>query len=65
MKDWLIDKIQGWLMEEFMRRSRVPKMVANIVLTLASVDVMFVIRTILTKYGVGYLLSYIFWLSLL
>jgi hypothetical protein len=52
-------------MEEFMRRSRVPKMAANIVLTLSSVDAMFIIRTILTKYGMGYLLSYIFWLSVL
>ena len=65
MKDWLRDNIQSLLIEEFMKQSRTPKLLAYMVRTLMSIDAMFVIRTILTKYGVGYLMSYIFWLSLL
>jgi len=65
VKDWLRDNIQGWLIEEFMKQSRTPKLIAYMVRTVASIDAMFIIRTILSKYGMGYLMSYVFWLSLL
>jgi hypothetical protein len=65
MKDWLIDKAQNWLLDEFLKRSRISKTTASIVLSLASLDIMFVIRTILTKYGLGYLMNYVVLLSML
>jgi hypothetical protein len=65
VKEWLRDNIQSWLIEEFMKQSRMPKLVSYMMRTVMSIDAMFVIRAILTKYGVAYLMSYVFWLSML
>jgi hypothetical protein len=65
VRDWLIDKIQDWLLHEFLRRTRASKLTASIVLSLASFDAMFVIKAILSKYGLNYLLKYVFLLTML
>lgn len=57
--------MQDWLLDEFIKRARLSKTAASIVLSLVSFDVMFIIRTILSTYGLNYLLKYVFLLSML
>ena len=65
MKDWFRDKIEGWLLDEFINKTGLRKLLPQVVLTLASLDAMYFIRIILSKYGLNYLLKYILLLSML
>jgi hypothetical protein len=65
VKDWFRDKIEGWLLDEFISRTGLRKWLPQVVLTLASIDAMYIIKAILTKYGVNYLMKYILLLSVL
>jgi len=59
IKDWFRDKIEGWLLDEFISKTGLRKLLPQVVLTLASLDAMYFIRIILSKYGLNYLLKYI------
>jgi len=65
MRDWFFDKLQNYLLDRFLKYARASRAVVGIVHTVLSVDSMFVIRLILNKYGVGYLMKWVWWLSLL
>jgi len=65
MRDWFFDKLQNYLLDRFLKYARASRAVVGIVHTVLSVDAMFIIRLIMNKYGVGYLMKWIWWLSLL
>jgi hypothetical protein len=59
LKGWFREKIEGWLLDEFINKTGLRKLLPQVVLTLASLDAMYFIRIILSKYGLNYLLKYI------
>jgi hypothetical protein len=65
IKDYIREKIQDWLIEQFLNQTRTTKLAANMVLTLASLDLIGVIKIILTRYGLGYLIKYVVLISML
>jgi hypothetical protein len=65
IQDWLRDKIQDWLLDKFLEKTRASKMAATLVRTLVSFDGMFIIKLILSKYGLGYLMNYVLLLSMM
>jgi Na+/serine symporter len=65
IKDYIREKIQDWLIDQFLDKTRTTKLVANMVLTLASLDVIGIIKIILSNYGMGYLIKYIVLVSML
>ena len=61
IKDWVIDNAQEWLLNKFLDRMKV----SDIVKAIITMDSLFVLRTILTKYGLGFLTNYVVLLSML
>ena len=65
VRDWFFEMVQNYLLDHFLRYARASRAVVGIVHAVLSVDALFVIRLILNKYGVGYLIKWVWWLSLL
>jgi hypothetical protein len=65
LRDWFYEKLQDYLLDRFLKYARASRAVVVGIHTVLSVDAMFVIRLVLNKYGVGYLMKWIWWLSLL
>jgi hypothetical protein len=61
IKDWFIDNAQEWLLNKFLDRMKV----SDIVKAIITMDSLFVLQTILTKYGLGFLTNYVVLLSML
>jgi hypothetical protein len=61
IKNWIIDNAQEWLLNKFLDRMKV----SDIVKAIITMDSLFVLRTILTKYGLGFLTNYVVLISML
>jgi len=60
-----IDYIFELLRNEFLKKINVSKNIITIITTIVNMDIYTVIGLILQKYGYGYLLKWVFWLSLI
>jgi hypothetical protein len=61
IKEWIIDNAQEWLLNKFLDKIKVTDLVRAII----TMDSLFALRTILTKYGLGFLTNYVILVSLL
>jgi hypothetical protein len=59
IKDSIKDKIQNWLLNKFLEKTKVSKIAATAILSLASFDILYIIKYILSIYGLNYLFKYI------
>lgn len=59
IKDYITDKIQDWLVNQFLNQIKASKTVRTIV----TIDLISIVNIILTKYGLSSLTSYVFLLS--
>jgi hypothetical protein len=64
-RDWIVEQIQNWLIDEFLKKTRTSNLTAHLVLSLVSFDLVGIIKIILTKYGLEYLIKYIVLISML
>jgi len=59
------DYVMQYLVDLFMRKTKMPVSVVVLVDTIMNVSVFTIVEIILKQYGFLYLLKYVFWLSLL
>jgi hypothetical protein len=65
IKDYIREKIEDWLIDKFLDKTRTTKLSANAVMTLVSLDTTGIIKLILTTYNLEYLIKYVFLFSLI
>lgn len=65
LKNTIQERIETWLINKFLDKTRASRATVTAVLWLASVDIIWVIKFILSRYGLRYLFKYILFLAML
>jgi hypothetical protein len=65
IKDSIREKIQNWLISKFIEKTKLSKMTASTILYLVAVDIKYIIKYILTRYGLRYLFKYVVFLAMI
>lgn len=63
--DWTIGKIQDYLVRRFLQTMNASRAIVSAITTIMSLDAMMVIRILLSHYGLGYVLKWIWWIGFL
>lgn len=63
--DWVCDRIWDYLVGKFLKTINASRAVVSAITTIMSLDAMMVIRLLLSHYGLGYILKWIWWIGFL
>lgn len=65
MKNKIQDKIQNWLIDKFLNKAKASRATATTILWLVSVDIVWIVKAILSRYGLRYLFKYILFIAMI
>lgn len=65
MKNKIQDKIQNWLIDKFLNKAKASRATATTILWLVSVDIVWIVKAILSRYGLKYLFKYILFIAMI
>jgi hypothetical protein len=65
VKNQIQEKIRDWLLNKFLEKTRASKNTVAAILWLVSVDIVWIVKAILSRYGLKYLFKYILFIAML
>jgi hypothetical protein len=65
VKNKIQDKIQNWLIDKFLNKAKASRATATTILWLVSVDIVWIVKAILSRYGLKYLFKYILFIAMI